>query len=430
MARTGETYPGAAAFRLLFYRTDDEGRPRPPDSPFLRHVEALLRADSPDAAAFQFNALARFGDAETFAVRLLGAMFDSCVDHHVLPGDYTGGTLTPDAEFLLRRAAAVIAALRGVVARSDLPETVILPRAGELFSALPEETAPEALGKRLAHSDPFAVEHVFTFRAEKFTPVRPASVKPVDKFFGFPGVRAALEEHFRAFADGTANLPLLVNSLPGYGKTSMIVSFALARPGVTVILPDPGALEHDWNRLVSALESRTDHRFVLFFDDIDPRQVDWYSFRTNVGGAFTPPSNIMPVLAANYEFPPSILSRGRKISYPVFDEERCSEMIEDFLKSFGMKHPPRNIVSLMGARYTEEFGQKKFTELSPRTLMRFLAVFERDARKRSEIVDLAAGQVITRPDGELFYEFNIELMRSLYGEEYIQRLLKERLREL
>ena len=51
-------------------------------------------------------------------------------------------------------------------------------------------------------------------------------------------------------------------------------------------------------------------------------------------------------------------------------------------------------------------------------------------RRRSQIVDLAAGKMITRPDAQLFYEFNIELMRSLYGEEYIQRLLKERLREL
>ena len=138
----------------------------------------------------------------------------------------------------------------------------------------------------------------------------------------------------------------------------------------------------------------------------------------------------MPVLTANYEFPPSILSRGRRISYPVFDEERCSEMIEDFLSIFGMKQPPRNIVSLMGAGYTEDFGQKKFTELSPRTLMRYLALYENNPRKRKQIVELAGGGMITRPDAELFYEFNIELMRSLYGDEYIQRLLKERLRSL
>ena len=62
--------------------------------------------------------------------------------------------------------------------------------------------------------------------------------------------------------------------------------------------------------------------------------------------------------------------------------------------------------------------------------MRYLAVYEKDPRRRSQIVDLADGRMITRPDAQLFYEFNIELMRSLYGEEYIQRLLKERLRDL
>ena len=38
--------------------------------------------------------------------------------------------------------------------------------------------------------------------------------------------------------------------------------------------------------------------------------------------------------------------------------------------------------------------------------------------------------MVTRPDAQLFYEFNIELMRSLYGEEHIKRLLKERLDDL
>ena len=114
----------------------------------------------------------------------------------------------------------------------------------------------------------------------------------------------------------------------------------------------------------------------------------------------------------------------------LFDELRCSEMVEDFLRGFGMKRPPVNLISLIGAEYTNEFGQKKFTELSPRTLIRYLAIYERDQNKRRTMIELASGEMITRPDPELFYEFNINLMRSLYGEEYIQRLLKEKLREL
>ena len=101
--------------------------------------------------------------------------------------------------------------------------------------------------------------------------------------------------------------------------------------------------------------------------------------------AFSPPENVMVVLSSNYEFPVSILSRGRRMSYPVFDEVRCTEMVEDFLRDFGLKRPPRNLVSLISADYTEEFGQKKFTELSPRTLMRYLSIYGMDRQKRRTI---------------------------------------------
>jgi hypothetical protein len=138
----------------------------------------------------------------------------------------------------------------------------------------------------------------------------------------------------------------------------------------------------------------------------------------------------MPVLSANYEFPANILSRGRRISFPVFDELRCCEMVEDYLATFGIRHHNRNLISQIAASYTEEFGQKKFTELSPRSLIRYLASYENDQTKRRTIVELATGPMVTRPDSQLFYEFNIELMRSLYGEEYIKKLLKERLDDL
>ena len=118
------------------------------------------------------------------------------------------------------------------------------------------------------------------------------------------------------------------------------------------------------------------------------------------------------------------------MSFPVFDEVRCQEMVEDFLRDFGLRTIPGNLVSLIAADYTEEFGQHKFTELSPRTLMRYLEIYQKSTVKRRNIVEVAMGPMITRPDPELFYEFNIELMRSLYGEDYIKRLLKERLKNL
>ena len=74
--------------------------------------------------------------------------------------------------------------------------------------------------------------------------------------------------------------------------------------------------------------------------------------------------------------------------------------------------------------------QKKFSELSPRTLIRYLSIYAQDRNKRRLIAEMAMGQMITRPDAELFYAFNINLMRALYGDEYIARLREEKLKNL
>lgn len=418
------------AYRLLFTRAGSTGEPVLPEDLLLRRIGMLVDGNTP--SSLLLNTLAREFSARELAEHFAGELFNALTAFGVLPEEMNESRISEDGRFLLENAWVLHQYLRNIP--ETLPESEaaqLLPKARKLFSLLPDygnDLWNFAAG--LLQADIFITRRVFSWQNGRFLPVNPSSVKSEDKFFGYPGVRVALKEQFTDFSKGKTNLPLLINSLPGYGKTSMVISFALSVPGTVVILAGPEALADSWQQLISALKCRTDRKFVLFFDDIDPRSVDWYNFRTNVGGAFSPPENIMPVLTANYEFPPSILSRGRRISYPVFDEERCSEMIEDFLATFGMKQPPRNIVSLMGAGYTEDFGQKKFTELSPRTLMRYLAVFETDVRKRKQIVELAGGGMITKPDAELFYEFNIELMRSLYGEEYIQRLLKERLRSL
>ena len=369
------------------------------------------------------NALGSGRDAES---ELLASCFAAALRHGVI---LSAGVADERAEFLLGRMEQLFSALKllpSYLGRAERPE--LSPGAEALFAALPEGKA--AVRTALANADELSRGRCFLFRSGKLIPVSPESVKPVGKFFGFAGMRAIYQDHFRDFTSGVCNVPLLIHSLPGYGKTSMVLSHALASPEVTVILPEPAALEREWDTLLDKLVRRPDRKFVLFFDDIDPRSVDWYHFRTNVGGAFSPPAHIMVVLSSNYEFPAGILSRGRRMSYPVFDEVRCIEMVEDFLRDFGLKRPPKNLVSLIAADYTEEFGQKKFTELSPRTLMRYLTVYGMNRSKRRTIAEMSLGDVITKPDGELFYEFNIELMRSLYGEEYIQKLLKDKLKNL
>jgi len=407
-----------------------------PGSPLLRLTgDALTAGKEADTQRLIscLNALARTPvDSLPPAKVLAEEIFDVFVSYRIFTPELSGGNYSPAAIFLLERSRALCKALRSLTsAVSPEDQKKIIPLAASVFSGVPEDNGDlQQTAAWVAAGDRFSVSRSFRFQGGSFIPTRPDSAKPLNKFFGFPGVRNRIADHFRDFASGKHNVPLLINSLPGYGKTSMVISHTLELTDCVLILPSPEALNSGWRELILPLTSRPDRRFVIFFDDIDPRHTDWYNFRTNVGGAFSLPDNVLMVLSANYEFPAEILSRGRRLSFPVFDELRCSEMIEDFLLDFGLKKPPVNLINLIGADYTEEFGQKKFTELSPRTLMRYLKIYLQDQNKRRTMVEMSMGPLVTKPVGELFYEFNIELMRSLYGEEYIQRLLKEKLRNL
>ena len=51
---------------------------------------------------------------------------------------------------------------------------------------------------------------------------------------------------------------------------------------------------------------------------------------------------------------------------PTVFGENLMDVFDDFdrnfLRGFGMQRPPVNLISIIGAEYTNEFGQKKFTE--------------------------------------------------------------------
>ena len=418
----------ARIFELLFAAPDADGKLVFPGRRLFALLEGLLKQNtlSQASAPDYLNALAREYHGKDIGKLLLQELFECIIKCGILPQDLQD----PDnaaAQFYLKKARILFKGLK------EISDTVkdsdqLLPGADRIFAALPEKE--NELPATLLQCDPFGSSRVFRWVNGKLHPATVQSAKDTDSFFGFQGVRTIFNDHFRDFAKGKSNIPLLVYSLPGYGKTSMTISYVLENPENILILPEPEALEDAWDDLIAAISCRPDHKFVIFFDDIDPREVNWYSFRTHVGGAFSLPGNIMPVLSSNYEFPASILSRGRKVSYPVFDELRCTEMIEDFLLDFGLRSLPPNLVALIGADYTEEFGQKKFTELSPRTLIRYLSIYARDPNKRRTIAELAMSPLITRPDAELFYSFNINLMRSLYGDEYIARMREEKLRSL
>ena len=277
--------------------------------------------------------------------------------------------------------------------------------------------------------DPFAQSSSFRFINGKF---QACTVKKtaVEKFFGFHSVRERFREHLADFAAGKSNVPLLVSSLPGLGKTQFSINYTLHFPELTLIFAEPETLSLDLEKLIEKLALRKRRKFAVFFDDIEPDKIDWYNFRTNVGGSAVLPENITFILASNYQFPVNILSRGREITFPVFDEIRCQEMVEDFLVDFGMKNVNENLASVIAAGYIEDFGQKKFTELSPRTLIRYLDKFRSDAVLRRRMLELSRQEMIVKPDAQIFYEFNIKLLRTLYGESFIDALREEKLREL
>ena len=396
-------------------------------------AEAFAAARNPQSAeqaspADYLNSLCRELSDEKFDAVLEELIFSALVDLKVLPRELQSETWSENTTFLMEQAQRLLA---GVGELCEVCKAELFPRTAEQLRLVNAPADLPELAERLLLRDRFCRNRAFQFHNGKFLPVELTATKPIAEFYGFPSVRAQFESHFADFAAGKSNLPLLVNSLPGYGKTSMTVSHCAAHSELVLILPEPETLEHNWRELIAPLAARPDHKFVVFFDDIDPRVLDWYQFRTNVGGAFAPPDNVLLVIAANYEFPANILSRGRKVSFPIFDELRCMEMVEEFLNvKFNMKNPSRNLISLIAAGYTEDFGQKKFTELSPRSLIRYLKVYETDQIKRKTVVELSFGKMIFKPDAQLFYEFNIELMRSLYGEEFIQQLLRERLRDM
>lgn len=305
----------------------------------------------------------------------------------------------------------------------------LMPDTDSFFSSsssfrISHENADKTLSelrKELDKSDIFNSAQAFRYIDETFYPAYLDSIRNVDKFYGYYKAKLLFKEYFDSFASGSINYPFLISSFPGLGKTHFAISYTLANPELTLILPEPADLEEKLEALIGKLERRKNRRFVLFFDDIDTNNVNWYYFRTHVGGSFMLPDNITIVIASNYEFPANISSRGRGFVFPPFDEVLCMEMVEDFLRGMKMQDPKHQLVSVIAADYVEEFGQKKFEELSPRTLVRYLERYEKDINKRRKMLELSNEDVIAQPDTQVFTEVNIKLMEAFFGEEAVKK---------
>ena len=281
--------------------------------------------------------------------------------------------------------------------------------------------------KKTAAREPFSSGRTFRHKDGVFEPVNLESIRKVDEFYGYHAARQTFLEHFGAFSAGKANLPLLISSLPGLGKTQMTISHTLHYANLTLILPSPSDIAEGLEALIRKLAQYPARKFMLFFDDIDASTTDWFYFRANVGGAFSLPPNISITIASNQRFPANISSRGRGFVYPIFDEVRCKEMVADFLLSLGMKDAPDSLAAVIASDYVEEFSQKKFEELSPRTLVRYLGTYRDNPAKRKKMLESSREDIITEPDALVFYQENLKLMRSIYGDSVLEELRQEAL---
>ena len=276
-----------------------------------------------------------------------------------------------------------------------------------------DTTLAEKLRSKALEVDSFRTSRIFRFINNSFISSDLVSIRPVDEFFGYKSIRDQFYKYFSDFSLKGENFPLLISSLPGLGKTHFTISYTLSFDDLTLILPEPGDLERPLETIISQLARRKNRKFVIFFDDVDTRKIDWYNFRTLVGGSFVLPSNISIVIASNYEFPANISSRGRGLTFPIFDEIACMEMVSDFLRHMGMHNPTEALISVISADYVEEFGQNAFEELSPRTLVRYLEQYDKDVKKRAKMLAMSREQMIAKPDSQVFYEANLKVTERL-----------------
>jgi len=269
------------------------------------------------------------------------------------------------------------------------------------------------LEQKLSENESLVAHRVFRFIENQLVPVEIAPVRSVNDFYGYTEAKNIFSNYFESFANGSHNLPLLLSSLPGLGKTHFSIAYALASENLKLVILPPDKLEKPLENLIKKLSLKNRRKFVLFFDDVDTRKINWYHFRTLIGGTYSLPENITIVIASNFEFPANISSRGRGFTFPVFDEIQCQKMVEDFLLSMGMQHPPVNLISVIAADYVEEFGQKKFEELSPRTLVRYLSDYYKNPQKRIKMLQLSREEMVPKPDAQCFYETNQTIIERL-----------------
>lgn len=265
--------------------------------------------------------------------------------------------------------------------------------------------------------DTFASSRTFRpIHAELF-PGPLGEIRSLDTFYGYKKEQAFFAAHFGAFMRGEKGHPLLLSGMPGVGKTHLTIAFALSLNEMTLINAGQESLEAPLEELMDTLGRYHYRRFVLFFDDVDPENVDWSHFRNQVDGYLPYVGNVAIIIATNGEFSARIRSRCKVFEFRPMNPEVCQEFVIDYLEEHRwMSQPYPNLVSTVAADYASMFKRGILNELTPRSLIRYFEMLEGDKEKIRRLIRESLEEIVRVPSEEAFIESNKQVSERIHHE--------------
>ncbi|MCK5686011.1 ATP-binding protein [bacterium] len=280
----------------------------------------------------------------------------------------------------------------------------------EIFSEL------EDLIFHVRELDGFSNDRAFTFDSEiNFSSFSVDHIRDRIDFYGYRETKLFFMDHFSEFANNNPVLPLFIYGPPGLGKTHFTISMALAYQNLNVICMGKEQFETRLGKLFARLKNYSYRRFVVFIDDIDPKTIDWYQFRSYVDGMMHIPENVSLVISTNFEFSSRILSRGKVLEFQRLNARLAEEMINDYFVSTTGHNLPDALFTIIAADYVNEQINGPLHELTPRSLLVYLQTLEKNSKRWNSLVYEAGCENVFRvaTDGE-FVRSNKNVMKKLY----------------
>ncbi len=402
----------------------------------------LHNGDAPDSIDYM-NRLADGSHGRPFAQCLQEAVWDAVRGRW--PLDEAGDALAQDpvlihvlqhAARLFKRALAAPEAYMRFLAE-HVPSTPagLAPRldprglgqfdARHTLEGVPIEalTAEDLQGIKdsLKALDDFATGRTFRAVGRAVIPCAVGDIRKLQDFYGYKAERRFFADHFSAFATGGKVDPLLLQGLPGVGKTHLTIAYALSRPEIILIHAEQEQLQDDLESIIDYLRRFHYRRFVLFFDDVDPERVEWSMFRHQVDGYLPYATNVAIVIASNYDFPARIRSRCLAHDFRPMDPDVCEEFVADYLfKHKGIRCEDETLlsglVSTIACDFVHEYRNGPLNELSPRSIARYFDMLDARPQRMKGLISKAGMGIIQLPDEDTFIESARRIQEMLQEE--------------